>query len=129
MLRDVCFNTAIWSFCFRYWNIANVMPKTVKAEPISVTYRVVSTILLVIGLIFNIYIPICYGVFGYKINSGYVHDPPNPDEIYQEYRKKYITSKYMVGALQLISAFFMLYAIVKIWFILRSEITMREFFS
>lgn len=41
----------------------------------------------------------------------------------------YFFSKYSIGALQLISASFMLYAIFRIWCILRTENTLREFFS
>ena len=99
MLRDACFNIAIWSFCFRYWNIANVMPKTVRAEPISLTYRVLSTSLLVVGLLANIIFPILYGYYSYKANSGYITDPDDPISSYEQYRKPYIMAKYSVGIL------------------------------
>ena len=29
-VRDGCFCVAMWTFCFRYWNISNVIPSAMK---------------------------------------------------------------------------------------------------
>lgn len=68
LLRDCCFNVAIWSYCFRYWNIANVLPMTVKGVATSLTYRIVSTISLVVGLLLNLIFPVIYSYYGYMLN-------------------------------------------------------------
>ena len=35
LVRDACLNLAIWSFSFRYWNLAHVLPFNLRGQPVS----------------------------------------------------------------------------------------------
>ena len=105
------------------------MPKNLRGKPVSRCYKIASTLIFFIGLIANIIFPAGYALFAWKSNSGNFLDPPDPEYTFDKYHNPYIATKFMVGILQVISACFMLYAIVAIWYILKNEITMAEFFS
>ena len=102
----------MWTFCFRYWNISNVIPSAMKGKDVSKAYVRTSIAIFWFGIILNTVVPFSYCYFNYKVNVGYTMD--DPEAWISKYDERFHISKYLIGVIQCVSAIFMMVAIHKI---------------
>ena len=89
LFRDVCFNEAIWLFSFRYWTISFVIPWQLRSEPVSKSYRVITFIILITGILLNFFIPFTYAYCYFRLNNSLDKSYDRIVEVHDKFQNAY----------------------------------------
>ena len=71
--------------------------------------------LFITGVIINFVFPFLYAYYGFRIHQSYKKGIGAIEQASNKYDTVFLTCKYTVGGLQLVSAIFMLWAIYRIY--------------
>ena len=111
LARDGCFNIAVWSFAFEYYQSAVAMPFIFKQEEMPEQRRVSLELLNKIFYHLNIWMVLIYYIVLFYMNWESVTIDKNPAQTSVFWLFFYSFTHYSVGMLQLISGMFLLVAV------------------
>ena len=97
-IHYLSFNLAIWSFSFRYWNIAHVMPLHLSGRQVSLCYKRSTIALFITGLLINTIAPCLYLGYSIDINNATKEGYDIVMTVYDQDKKGIIAGFYGVGA-------------------------------
>jgi len=118
----------MWLFSFRYWNIAYVMPVLLSGNQVSSCFRLTTISIFFTGVSLNILFPVIYCGYLFKIYANFNQSTLDMlMEYWSKNWRKIYGFKYGIGALESLNAFFMLWAILKLYCKLGRRSNLREF--
>lgn len=73
-VRLAFLNMGIWFFCFRYWNISQVMPVHLSGNQVSKGRKWTTLAIFLVGSFANFFLPCLQCYYDFKID-GYLSEP------------------------------------------------------
>lgn len=71
--------------------------------------------MFIVGSLINFIVPFMYAYYGFRLNNALKKDNATIVEVHEKYYQPFRVMKYSIGALQLLSALFMLWAIARLY--------------